>query len=78
MFYGCSALNSIYLLYDGNFSTTYFNDWVYGVAASGTFLYFGQDTTVGTSAIPSGWTIASWLFDGLTFKAKQSNSTVAI
>lgn len=76
MFYGCSALNNIKLSYTGNFSTTYFNDWVYGVAASGTFYYQGSDTTVGTSAIPSGWTIPTYEYGGLTFTSRQNNSTV--
>jgi hypothetical protein len=76
MFYGCSALNSLYLTYTGNFSTTYFNDWVYGVAASGAFNYRGSDTTTGTSAIPSGWTVNDWGYDGLTFRAEQAGSTL--
>ena len=78
MFYGCSYLNSISLGYEGNFSTTSFNDWVNGVAASGTFVYFGQDTSVGTSAIPSGWTIVGWDYDGLTFQAEQAGSTIKL
>lgn len=78
MFYGCSSLDTISLGYTGNFSTTYFNDWMYGVAASGTFVYFGQDTTVGTSAIPSGWNVVGWNYDGFTFKAEQAGSTVRL
>lgn len=76
MFYGCSSLNYIKLSYTGNFSTTYFNDWVYGVAASGTFNYTGSDTTTGTSAIPAGWTVNDWGYDGLTFRAEQAGSTL--
>lgn len=57
MFRGCTNLNTITLGYTGNFSTTYFNGWVNGVAASGTFYYNGSDTTTGTSAIPENWTI---------------------
>jgi hypothetical protein len=78
MFYGCSALNSIYLKYDGNFSTTYFNDWVYGVSASGTITYDGTDTTTGASALPSGWTVQEIQYEGLNFIAKQAGSTVKL
>ena len=76
MFYGCSSLDTISLGYTGNFSTTYFNDWVDGVAASGTFNYAGSDTTTGASAIPSGWTVNDWMYDGLTFRAEQAGSTL--
>ena len=62
MFYNCSSLNEIRIDYTGNFSTTYFNNWVYGVAASGTFYYQGSDTTTGVSAIPSGWTVPTIVY----------------
>ena len=57
MFFGCSNLNTIKLGYTGSFSTTYFNNWVNGVASEGTFYYNGSDTTTGESAIPTGWTV---------------------
>ena len=57
VFYGCTNLNSITLDYTGNFSTTYFNYWVSGVASTGTFYYNGNDRTTGVSAIPTGWTV---------------------
>ena len=60
MFQSCSNLNTITLGYTGNFSSTYFNSWVKDVAASGTFYYNGSDTTTGTSAIPTGWTITPY------------------
>ena len=60
MFDGCSSLNTIKIAYTGSFSTTYFNNWVNGVAASGTFYYNGSDTTTGVSAIPTGWTVQSF------------------
>lgn len=65
MFQNCSSLNSIKIGYTGNFSGTgvptyTFNLWVSGVASSGTFYYNGSDTTRGTSAIPTGWTIQSF------------------
>ena len=59
LFYGCTNLNSITLDYTGNFSTTYFGNWVEGVASSGTFYYNGTDTTTGVSSIPEGWTVLS-------------------
>ena len=57
MFDGCSNLSEIKLDYTGNFSQTYFSNWVNGVAATGTFYYNGSDTNRGVSAIPTGWTI---------------------
>lgn len=60
MFTGCTLLNNIKIHYTGNFSglpaMTFYN-WVYGVSATGDFYYNGSDTTRGTSAIPTGWTI---------------------
>ena len=76
MFYGCSSLNYIPLYYTGNFSTTYFNDWVNGVAATGTLVYDGTDTTTGTSAIPTGWTVVEIPRPELCFTAREANSTV--
>jgi len=60
MFTGCSNLNKITLAYTGDFNTTYFNEWVDGVAASGDFYYNGSDTTHSTSAIPVGWTVRTF------------------
>ena len=60
IFNSCSNLNTIKLGYTGNFAdapTEAFNYWVQGVASTGTFYYNGSDTTRGTSAIPSGWTV---------------------
>jgi len=57
MFKSCPSLNSIKLAYTGSFSSTYFGDWINGVAASGDFYYNSSDTTRGSSAIPSNWTI---------------------
>lgn len=55
-------MNSIKIAYTGNFSGTgvpsnAFTNWVNGVAASGTLYYDGTDTTIGDSAIPTGWTV---------------------
>ena len=57
MFRGCTSLNNIKLAYTGNFNADYFSNWVDGVSATGDFYYNGTDTTTGTSAIPTGWTI---------------------
>lgn len=78
MFKGCSSLAEITTAYLGNFSTTYFNDWVDGVAASGTFYYNGSDTTQGASAIPTGWTLLPIPRPELCFTAREANSTVSM
>ena len=57
MFKGCSALNNIKVKFTRGFSTTYFNNWVNGVSATGDFYYNGSDTSRGVSAIPEGWTV---------------------
>ena len=82
MFRDCSNLNSITLGYTGNFAdapTNAFINWVNGVAASGTLTYEGSDTTVGVSAIPSGWTVvAPVVASPLCFTANQAYSTVSL
>lgn len=60
MFRGCSSLNEIKLHYTGAFSSTYFDNWVYGVAVRGTLYYNGSDTTRGRNAIPEGWTVTTF------------------
>ena len=62
MFDGCSSLNEIRTEWTFGFggaasTSNVFKDWVKGVAASGTFYYDGTDTSTGTSAIPTGWTV---------------------
>lgn len=60
-FNGCTSLETIRIHYTGNFSpASVFDVWVNGVPASGTFYYNGTDTTRGTSAIPTGWTVQSF------------------
>lgn len=79
MFDGCTNLNEIKLLqYRRTFDTTHFDNWVRDVAASGTFLWNGTDTTTGDYAIPTGWTIQDIPYTGLTFTAREANSTVAV
>ena len=52
------ALSEIKIGYTGNlYDSDAFGDWVNSVSASGTFYYNGSDTTRGTSAIPTGWTV---------------------
>ena len=74
MFRNASTLNYVKIGYTGNFSTTYFNDWLYGVASEGDVAYNGTDTTRGPSAIPVGWN----KFYGLRFTALEANSTVSM
>ena len=59
MFYGCSSLNSITCLATDITASDCTNNWLDGVAATGTFT--AHDSSVGwtansTSGIPSGWT----------------------
>ena len=59
MFYSCSNLNYIKCLIT-NIPTTgsYTNNWVNGVASSGTFVKDSNATwSTGTSGIPTGWTV---------------------
>ena len=58
MFYGCNKLNSICMLATDISATSCLDNWVNGVASSGTF-YKKSGVTIptGTSGIPSGWTV---------------------
>ena len=80
LFYGCTNLNSITLDYIDSFSTGYFNNWVYGVAQTGTFYYNGWDMTQGVSAIPEGWTATPIPIprQELCFTAEEDGSTVSM
>ena len=57
MFSGCTSLNYIKIAFTGSFSTNYFSTWVRNVSSTGNFYYNGSDTTRGTSAIPTNWTV---------------------
>ena len=59
MFYGCSNLSYIKALFTTTPSSSYTSDWVYGVAATGTFVKRSSATwdVTGTSGVPDGWTI---------------------
>ena len=75
MFSSCPNVDAIDITcYTGNFDSTYFNNWVSGVASSGTLYYKGTDTTTGTSAIPSTWQTKER--QPLTFTSEQNNSTI--
>lgn len=60
MFYGCSNLKSIYWYADAAPTSTYCNNWVYGVSPTGTF-YRDIDATwtisYGNSNVPTGWKV---------------------
>ena len=59
MFYGCTNLNNIKALFTTTPSSSYTNNWVYGVAATGTFVKSSVATwtVTGNNGIPSGWTV---------------------
>ena len=60
MFYGCSSLNYIKCLGTNVDCSNHTVQWVYGVAASGTFVKadsMENEWTIGISGIPSGWTV---------------------
>jgi hypothetical protein len=59
MFNGCSKLNYIKAMFTTTPGTSYTNNWVKGVAASGTFVKKNTATwnVSGDSGIPSGWTV---------------------
>ena len=56
MFNNCTSLNYIKCLATTNINATNCNNWVNGVAASGTFVGDPNSTwTIGKNGIPSGW-----------------------
>ena len=59
MFKGCTSLNYIKAMFTTTPSTTYTDDWVNGVAASGTFVKnsAAQWDVSGNDGVPTGWTI---------------------
>ena len=62
MFYGCSSLNNITMLATDISAQSCLSTWVSGVASSGTFTKAAEMTTlpIGTSGIPSGWTVVDY------------------
>ena len=81
MFSSCTNLKSIDIMrYTGTFNSTYFDNWVSGVADTGILYYAGTDTSYyGPSAIPKDstnmWQIGQRT--PLAFTAEQDNSTVS-
>ena len=71
MFYKCSSLNSIKIGYIGDYSDTYFNNWVTGVASSGIFYYNG-DQTAQKFQLPSGWTVPLQIYVAITANADSA------
>ena len=59
MFTGCANLNYIKAMFTTTPSTTYTENWVSGVAASGTFVKNSAATwtTTGVNGVPTGWTV---------------------
>jgi hypothetical protein len=59
MFYGCSSLNYVKCTATTKGGSSNFSSWLYGVAASGTFVKDANSTLWGSgvSGIPSGWTV---------------------
>ena len=80
MFSRCTNLNYIKCLATNISASTCTDSWVYGVAATGTFVkyFYNRDWTIGTDGIPSGWTVETeGEFKGLKFTS-TGNSTVAL
>ena len=63
MFYGCTSLNSITCLATDISATYCLKNWVSNVAATGTFIKApsNENWNRGTSGIPNGWTIESYV-----------------
>lgn len=62
MFYGCTSLNYLKVMATGAITSgSNSEDWLSGVAPSGTFIYSdGANWPTGASGIPSGWKSAAW------------------
>ena len=81
MLQGCSQLTCISTDIS-SWPYSGFNDWVNGVAATGTFICpiaLGTDATIrrGNSYCPTGWTVVNYDAN-LKFTAEQANSTIAL
>jgi hypothetical protein len=59
MFKGCSSLNYIKALFTTTPASSYTNNWVQGVAATGTFVKnsAAEWNVIGNYGVPSGWTV---------------------
>ena len=76
MFLNCSNLNYIKALFTTKPSSMYTEDWVKGVAATGTFVKGNSATwdVVDDNGVPSGWTIETPLTTPLKFTSTGSTS----
>ena len=61
MFYGCSSLNYLKCMATTISGGSNFSSWLYGVAASGTFVKDANSTLwgSGSNGIPNGWTVVN-------------------
>ena len=68
MFYGCTSLNYIKCLSIHDSTIRYTDDWVYGVASSGTFVKAPNmnDWTTGLSGIPTDWIVVNYGLTGIS------------
>ena len=81
MFYNCSSLNYIKCLATYLGSAVSRTDWVYGVAATGTFVKDANMTswTTGTDGIPSGWNVEDYVDysqEYFTIKSTSNNNQI--
>ena len=74
MFSGCTSLNYIAAMFTTTPSNSYTNNWVNGVAATGTFIKNPDATwnVTGNNGIPTGWTVKYADLRYLTFEALQN------
>ncbi len=79
MFYNCRELNYVKALFTTTPGSSYTNNWLYGVASSGTFVksYNAEWDVSGTSGIPGGWEVqlnaTHVSYDSLTITADDVN-----
>ena len=68
MFYGCTSLNYIKCLSIHDSAFRYTDDWVYGVASTGTFVKNPDmnDWTTGVSGIPTDWIVVNYGLTGIS------------
>ena len=80
MFYGCTKLNYVKANFTTEPSTNYTNNWLSGVASTGTFVPNPDATWPSTiernsTTVPAGWTILEE-YKGLTFTAMEDGCTI--
>ena len=81
MFMNCTSLNSVKCLATNISASGSRTNWLYNVAASGTFIKASTMTSwpIGDNGIPSGWTIQNeahdYSQDYLTFEALEAGTT---